>query len=284
MNIEPSCKFLALHDLFCHSYCMENTNSTPLPAHLMPHKHGINDMFHMPIVLFFAIVIVVVTLLGGWYLYTNAGLIPSSTPQQAAKPTATLPPSSPTPTRTVEEGGVGADWTRQLDSDCGVTLFIPPAQEPYLIPRDPNTPPSATDDEGKYWIYEKNDVNLFLFKRMARVIFKNPEAPGSGYVSGAVEVMCAPNTEKYTTDSLFVKIQEDLLQNFSVISLASSGGANLWGRDVKTAIFQGGSFNDDTYYLFATDSHIYMIRRTGESSNSEVQQVRDNILLNMEFE
>ena len=248
---------------------MDFENHTPLPDNVILHHKDRHMLFHIPLVVFFSLVILGISLIGGWYLYSSP---------------KTLPPSEPTPTRVVEDGGVGPDWTRQLNTECGTTFFVPPAQEPYLIPRNPNTPPTATDDEGKFWIYEDNQSTLFMFNHLARVIFKNPEIPGSGYVSAAVEVMCAENIDGYTTESLFVKIQNDLLQNFSVISLASSGKASLWDREVTTAVFKGGTFNDDMYYLFATNSHIYLIRSMGETSNPSVQQVRDSILLNLGFE
>jgi hypothetical protein len=263
---------------------MDSEHYTPLPDSVSPEREDHHAAFHLPSAVFFGMLILIIVLSGGWYLYSNTGFLSQNSGTDDRSPTITLPFSEPTPTRTVEDGGVGPDWTRQLNSECGTTFFIPPADEPYLIPRDPNTLPTATDDEGKYWIYEDNPSTLFMFNHLARVIFKNPELPGSGYVSAAVEVMCADNTEKYTTESLFVKIQNDLLQNFSVISLASSGGASLWEREVKTAVFEGGTFNDDTYYLFATNSHIYLIRSMGETNNASVQQVRDSILLNLAFE
>lgn len=255
---------------------------TPLPKELKPNNSH-HEWLHVPIVIFFGLVIVVVTLIGGWYLYNNIGLLSSLTMQQNTPPLPS-PKQQPTPTLTVEQGGVGEDWVRQYNQICNITLFIPPAEEPYLIPRDPNTIPTATDDEGKFWIYEESPQSLFMFDHMVRVIFKNPETLGSGYVSAAVEVLCAPNDQGYSTESLFVKIQNDLLQNFSVISLVSSGEEEVWGRTVKTAVFAGGSFGNETYYLFATDEYIYMIRPIGESNNSLVQQVRDAIFLNVRFE
>ncbi len=255
---------------------MDSEHYTPLPEDLRFHHKDRHMFFHVPVMVFFFLITVAVAFIGGWYVYFKQ--------KSPSSPSNTLPSSEPTPTRAIEDGGVGPNWTRQLNTECGTTFFVPPAQEPYLIPRDPNTLPTATDDEGKFWIYEDNQSNLFMFNHLARVIFKNPEIPGSGYVSAAVEVMCAENTERYSTESLFVKIQNDLLQNFSVISLASSGEASLWNREVKTAVFKGGTFSNDTYYLFATNSHIYLIRSTGETSNPSVQQVRDSILLNLGFE
>ncbi|MDA1316868.1 MAG: hypothetical protein O3B87_02470, partial [bacterium] len=210
-------------------------------------------------------------------------LLASTNENEQPSPTATVPPTEPSPSTMVEQSEVGLDWKRQLNNECGVTFFIPPAEEPYLIPRDPNTPPSPSDDEGKYWTYENYPSNLFMFNHTARVIFKNPEAIGSGYVSASVEVMCAKNTEKFNTESLLEKIKSNLLENFSVVSVASSGDGQLWDRNIKTVVFSGGSFNNDTYNAFATNTHIYLIRYTGESANATVNEVRNTIFHRLGF-
>ena len=250
-------------------------NHTPLPDHLTFKRHSNVKMF---LVFFFVFVVLVVVGVGRWYQVNSQneeGITVLPSKNAAASPSAALD----------KDLDIPSDWGRDKSLVCNTTFRVPPAEEPYIIPRDPNTPPSSRDDEGKYWIFEDADAQLFTLNHMARVIFKNPELPASGYVSSAVEIYCTENTEKLTTESFFVKIQNNLLENYSVIKLNPVGRARLWGREVRTATFQGGSFDaKDIYYIFATAKHAYMIRSYGETANTDIQAVRDQILLGLTFE
>jgi len=273
-------------------YMLENSfdyfptkNHTPLPDHLLEKLHSNVKML---VIFFFLMVVLGVVGVGSWYLYyfyttpliqvnsqNDEGITVLPSINTQASPSAVLD----------EDATIHNDWSREKSIVCGTTFAIPPIEEPYIIPRDPNTPPSSIDDEGKYWIFEDAGSKLLMLNHMSRAIFKNPELPASGYVSSAVEVYCADNTEKFTTESFFVKIQNDLLQNYSVIKLKTVGGAGLWGREVRTATFEGGTFDaNHMYYVFATNTHVYMVRAYGESTNPDVQAIRDQILLGLQFE
>jgi len=260
-------------------------NHTPLPDHLIEKRHSNVKML---VVFFFILVVLVVVGVGGWYLYyfyttpliqvnshNDDGITVLPSKNAVASPSASLD----------ENADIPSDWERDKSLVCNTTFRVPPAEEPYMIPRDPNTPPSSLDDEGKYWIFEDSDAQLFTLNHMTRVIFKNPELPASGYVSSAVEVYCGVNDKDLTTESFFVQIQNDLLENYSVIKLKTVGGAELWGKEVRTATFEGGTFNgNDIYYVFATNTNVYMIRTFGETANTDIQSVRDQILLGLTFE
>jgi|GEM_PF-1960946 len=264
---------------------LSSENHTPLPDHLIEKRHS-----NVKILVIFFLLLLVITVVGvgGWYLYYFY-----TTPLIQVNPhneegITMLPSKNPpaSPSASLEEGSdIPSDWARDQSLACNMTFRVPPAEEPYMIPRDPNTPPSLLDDEGKYWVFEDADTRLFTLNHMARAIFKNSELPASGYVSSAVEVYCAPNDAGLTTEAFFVQIQNDLLKNYSVIKLKTVGSAKLWGREVRSATFEGGTFDvDDIYYIFATNSNVYMIRKFGESTNSDIQAVRDQILLGLEFE
>lgn len=258
---------------------------TPLPSHLIDSPHSI---FKAAVLYFFLLVVLTVIGIGGWYLYYfyTAPIIQLDTSRETSRSTSTPQPPTATPEATLQsEFDVPSDWIRKSSDTCAMTLAIPPPEEPYMIPRDPNTPPSSLDDEGKYWIFEEQGASLLMLDHQARALFKNPELPASGYVSSAVEVFCAPNTGGYTTESFMVKIQNDLLENYSVIKLKTVGETQMWGRDVRTASFEGGTFDGrDTYYIFTTQSHLYMVRSYGQSTNYDVRAVRDMILLGLAFD
>lgn len=260
-------------------------NHTPLPDRLIEKRHSNVKML---VVFFFLLVVLSVVGIGGWYLYyfytTPIIQLNSNNDNEITVLPAKNPVASPS-AELEEDPNIPADWSRHNSLTCNATFRVPPAEEPYMIPRDPNTPPSSLDDEGKYWIFEDTSTKLFDLNHMARVIFKNPELPASGYVSSAVEVYCADNTGKFTTESFFAQIQNNLLENYSVIKLKTVGGAELWGKEVRIATFEGGTFDaDDMYYVFATNSNIYMIRAFGETASADIQAVRDQILFGLQFE
>lgn len=260
-------------------------NHTPLPDDLIEKRHA-----NVKILLaFFCLMIVIsVVAVGAWYIYHfyNTPLIQINSENDESLTILPSKISAVNPSiENTDKGEIPTSWSSKKSIECNTIFRIPPTEEPYIIPRDPNTPPSSIDDEGKYWIFEEYESPLLMLKNVARVIFKNPEFPGSGYVSSAVEIHCAKNNQDFTTESFFVKIQNDLLENYSVIKLKTMGGTKLWEREVRIAKFQGGTFDEnDIYYIFATESHIYMIRLFGETLNSDIQTVRDQILLGLQFE
>ncbi len=251
---------------------------TPLPAHVHKVRRW-KQIFFMSLVPLAIIVVGLVVYMRYQEYLAQKGSIGTISDEIA--PTATPIPTV-TPTEIIT--GVPMDWALKKSQTCGISLVIPPAEDPYIIPRDPNTQPSATDEEGNYWIFEESDAELFMFKHMTRAIFKNPERAGSGYVSAAVEVYCDDNQEGYTTDELMVSLETSLNENFSVIRVKEILDDQKWGTAVKMVRFQGGTFGNEQYYLLATNSHIYLVRSFGGSSNTDVTAVRDQIFSQLRFE
>ncbi|MDA1317524.1 MAG: hypothetical protein O3B87_05935, partial [bacterium] len=114
---------------------MEIENFTPLHEEISPSKEVHRLLFHKLFVMFFGLIFLVGVLMGGWYLYSNTGLLASTNENEQPSPVAAASTPIPSPSTMVEQPPVGLDWKRQLNNECGVTFFIPPAEEPYLIPR-----------------------------------------------------------------------------------------------------------------------------------------------------
>lgn len=204
----------------------------------------------------------------------------SATPQPVATASATIVPSAtPVPTQV----SIPRTWSVKR-SACGVSFPIPPAEEPYIVPPDPNTPPSFEDDEGKRWVFEEAPSEMFLFTQLSRAIFKDPTVTRATYVSGAVDVYCLPNTQKLTTDGLYRKLDADLTGNYSVVKIRESLDDTQWGIPVKKVRFQGGAFGNEEYYLLASAKYLYMIRVYGESTNPDVISARDMIFATLSFQ
>lgn len=261
-----------------HDGGVDRETFTPLPDHV--HK-----VRRWKQIFFMSLIPIAVVIVGGFmymkyqeYLSQKGSI---GTVIDQLPPTATPIPSV---TPTVVITSLPRDWSLKKSQTCGVTFIIPPAEEPYIIPNDPNTPPTGTDEEGNYWIYEQTDAELFMFKDMARAIFKNPERSGSGYVSAAVEVYCASNTDKYTTDTLMKTLETSLDENFSIIKIKEILDDQKWDMPVKLVRFQGGTFGNEQYYLLATDSHLYLIRSFGGTSNTDIIAARDRIFSQLRFE
>ncbi len=226
---------------------MTELSYTPLPEHIHP-KSQLKRFFLFSLIPLFILRIGVYAYFQYQSYLTNLegsiGSISDEAPPSVtpiATLSATLAPYAGNKT-------IPADWKLQQSKECGVSLPVPPAEEPYIIPRDPNTPPNALEDEGKYWIFEELDTQLFTFKQLARAIFKNPEKPGAGFVSAAVEIYCAQNDGKYTTATLMKQIESDLEENLSVISVKEMIDDTMWGFPVKVVRFQGGTFGNEQYY------------------------------------
>ena len=258
-------------------------NFTPLPDELIEKRHhNVKALF----LYFLVLVVLGGAVAGAWYVYyfyTTPLVQINSSPDDSL---TIIPPKNPQASSSAlidTTLGIPGNWTKEQSETCGLIIPIPLPEEPYIIPRDPNTSPSGTDDEGKHWIVEEYQTSLFMLKYLTRAIFKNPEIADHGYVSSAVEVYCADNSQQFTTEALFTQMQSDLLENDSAVKLGGVGGARIWGKEVRTATFQGGIFGEDLYYIFATKSHIYMIRAFGDSANQDVQAVRDQIFQNLQF-
>ena len=223
-------------------------------------------------------------LAGGVLYYLNiSNKVESTLNREKNKQNTTAVKNIKSPTPSPEISPVPNDWLYKRSNLCHLSLRLPPQKEPYTIASDPNTPPTESQDEGKFFVYEEYNSKLLMFDHLARVIFKNPEQPGSGYVSGSVEVFCSPNDEGYTTDSLFDKIKSDLSDNFSVVKIQESIDLPLWNRYVKIVQFSGGTFGEEKYYLFATDTTIYIVRNITMSENTMIRETVETIFQNLKI-
>lgn len=266
-----------------HHRKVSHDTFTPLPKHMRPESPFKRIFFISLIPLFIIGIGIAAYFQYQQYLMNLDGAIGSTadeyppTPTPVATMSATLAPY-------VGSKSIPSDWTLKKSQTCGVSLPIPPAEEPYIIPRDPNTPPSALEDEGKYWLYEEIETELFAFNQMVRAIFKNPEAPSAGYVSSAVEVYCADNSDELSTNAFMTQLETDLKDNFSVVTVKEIIDDNKWDRIVKVARFQGGTFGNEQYFLFTTDDHIYMVKAYGETTDPDINAVREEIFAKLRFE
>ena len=273
-----------MEDFFKHTpnYSSSRLNHTPLPSHLHK-KHISKKIFFLSLIPFF---FACVSILGYIYLsrsFKEDGLTGGTAQKNNGNLTAKNAVSIPTPTPT--KGIIPPDWLIKKSSSCEMTISMPPAIEPYVIPRDPNTAPSYLDDEGKFWVYEDIETKFFMFNRLNRAIFKDPEAVGVGYVSAAVEVYCMPNDEGYTAETLEKKLIDNLAENFSVVSITESIDDVVWGYKAKLIKFTGGNFGDnkEQFILFATQKRGYIIRATGATQNRDIIDVRSFILNSLVF-
>lgn len=203
-----------------------------------------------------------------------------------ASPTVTPKVSIP-PTASPFNFDIGelAGWQTMSGGEfCPVSMPIPPAEEPYIIPRDPNTKPTIDEDEGRYWIFEEADADIFEFKHMVRAIFKSPDKPTAGYVSAAVEVYCSPNTDSLNSRDFANNLQKSLEENYSIVRVQEIIDDILWGQDVELIRFRGGDFGEEQYALLTTPGYAYLIKNYGETSNPDILNVRNEIFKRVRFQ
>lgn len=262
---------------------MVSDNFTPIPS-----SFRIKESRKSSKILFFIALFIIGILVFG--IFQRWGIVPTQFLQANDKKVTIyklFASESPTPEISTQPIQVSDDyigWSRKTSNICSMGIRIPPAQEPYMTPRDPNTLPSIQDDEGLYWVYDEFETKFFMMSHAVSVIYKNPQRPGSGYVSSGIDVYCAPNLNKFTSDIFFNTLQNNLIENYSIVKIASSIKTQMWGKDVWQVTFSGGSFNSrDVYYIFASRKNIYMVRGYGESENQEVINMRDKIMQSMEF-
>lgn len=259
-------------------------NYTPLKSNLNL-KLGIKKTVFLILIPFLMAIISISVYLYNSKRFVENGLAGSTAKkeEEIVTPEVTYQ-MTPTPSSEPLNNSIPENWLLKKSSTCGITLGLPPVEEPYVIPRDPNTKPSATDDEGNIWMYEDIEADFFMFDRLVRAIFKDPQEPGSGYVSSAVEFYCSRNSAENDVASLENQLSENLRQNFSVVKIKESIDDVLWNRPAKLIKFSGGSFGEERYILYATQNYSYIIRSFGSTTNKDINDVRDFILNTVQFE
>jgi len=168
---------------------------------------------------------------------------------------------------------------------CDVKFPIPPKEKPYYQPYDPNRTPSVTEDEGsgRYWQFRVGANSLFQFTNLETAMFANDEE-ASGYISGAVNVYCVENNDKYDSKQLLNQLNFFLVEGQGKIKIKSANKTTKWNAETYELSFEGGMFNSDQkYYLLATPSNWYLITTVSMSNTKLVQDTAQKIFDNLLF-
>ncbi|MFC1626869.1 hypothetical protein ACFL1P_01545 [Patescibacteria group bacterium] len=259
---------------------------TPESTQQIPHKQN------KWLVTFFVVIILVLLSSTGFFAYQNYQLKQVSIPKPVGTPIVAKPSPEITsiPTESAEiTPNIPADWTTKTSATCNIKVPLPPKKEPYYIPENPDTPP-AVDDEGAFWQFREGDAHQFLFTYVVSTMLTHPEN-ASGYIPGNLDIMCAPNSNNYTSSALLEKIRLDLDTNKSQpadfapasISITNERDVNMWGKQVKVVNFTGGMYGSIDYYIFSTDTHLYQVSKKIMSTNPIVKDTVDQIFDNLRF-
>lgn len=207
------------------------------------------------------------------------------------------PEPTPTPTEVLAEDempepttallpNLPANWRYQQSDACRVSVPLPPKEEPFYIPDNPDTPP-AVNDEGGWWQYEahgSDNPNDAFFDNQAIAVFKNPDAPGSGYVPGLVQVMCGPNTQRYTTQEYIAAYGKQFTDGtFSGLEFVPGSEVSMWDRQVTPVTITGGMYSGELEYFFATPTTLYRVRTVTMSTNTIIQDTTRQIFEGLLF-
>lgn len=219
-------------------------------------------------------------LFGAYYFGTQQSKFNIQTPQESATETAKQTSSSfPTPEST---NNIPGNWTTKKSTLCNVSLPRPPKEAPYITLGSLN----ENMDGGAFWQFSENDkYSDDMFTYSVSVFYENPEALGSGYVAGSVQITCSQNKDGLTTDTLLAayekKFTDGVYQGFKI---KSKKEVNKWGKRVWEIKHTGGMFdeNNPTYY-FATPNHIYSVNRVALSQNNFVKETTEKIFNNLQF-
>lgn len=204
-----------------------------------------------------------------------------------------FPPENPINTNSANAGlppsenknvNIPEDWTVYKSSVCYVDIPLPPQKEPYIVPDNPETTPGV-NDEGGYWkLQEYSNQSGIVFVDGVTAVFGNPDAPGSGYVAGIVQVRCAENESNITTDTLLQRYVEYFKSDTQGLTLKKKGNTVMWGKNVEVLTVEGGMYEEgNEEYLFATDTHIYLISKRSMSTNELIRETTDKIFENLVF-
>lgn len=236
-------------------------------------------------------------------------LAPTSTPDNNGEvSTPTVTPTSDETTETTSL--IPSGWTLQNNGECAVKLPIPPKEEPFYKPYDPNKQPSVTADvgSGRFWDFPRGVVYPNLLSKLPNGYETHKQTPtayateaeASGYVSSAIIVSCIPNTNSVDNQEMLNMLNQGL-QNYNQentermgatrYTIKSSKETNRWNNNVydftMSEYFKnpGGQpfTNSVEYTMFATPSFIYEIRIMGATNDSFVKDTAQKIFDNLQF-
>jgi len=225
----------------------------------------------------------------------NQQSTPLSSPQ--------LVTSSPAPVTSpnLDESDIPDDWSYQTNGECAVNFPIPPKIKPYFQPRDPNSQPSVTNEEGsgRFWDFPRGVVYPNLLSKVAQ--YESTKQAGtvyatvdeaSGYVSQAVSVSCAPNSKFNNNADLisalslaideYNKSDKEKGMQPNTYTITSQKSVNRWNKQVTDLVVAEGNQNSE-YTLFITPQYIYEVRVFGATQDNFVQKTAQKIFDNLKF-
>lgn len=248
----------------------------------------------------------------GYYLGTQ-----SSEKQQMIVDMQVLPSATPMtePTAIPQDdeyvSNLPMGWTYKSSEKCNVDFAIPPKQEPYYYPSDPNVRSGVTGEQGsgRFWDFPRGSSYPHLLSKLpswddtnfdiqAMAAFASPEE-ASGYVSQAVAVSCIPNNGQFATNAELITSLELQLNEYNT-STEEKGGmqpatytikanqpTQRWGQDVVDLVVAAGdsgeNSSESTYTMFVTPKNIYEIRVFGATEDDFVIQTGKQIFENLRF-
>ncbi len=210
-----------------------------------------------------------------------------------------------TPTKPAEESTptMLPDWKYETDSECGVTMPIPPAESPYIT----SSIGEHDMDAGHIWILTHAGAYPELIAKVAdtyesihtyaAMFGSTKRSLGSGYISSMVTVHCAPNSNGYNNDQL-VTVLKEKLNEYNKIPHQSEHGkqpdryvltsvidGKRWGQNVVDIQFDEVSDTGEKVSknntMFSTPTHIYQINIDGQSQNSFIKETAQKIFENL---
>jgi len=242
-------------------------NTTPIPT---PPPSPVEPE-HKPNWKKWLLIIVAVAILSSLATLVAAASLLNKKPQPTPTPTVSQPTPTPDPT---------ANWKRASSTYCGIAFLLPPDEEPYyeLINNDSTNPQYR-----RFWQVREVQQQDLLFT-YATSVMHVADIEASGFISGAVTINCATNTNNSFTqpaqvvDSLFLGYDKD-----SGISVKSRKETTMWDKNVVEVQYQGGMFDDTPYYFLVTPKYIYRISKRVGSTKDIVKTTANQIFDSLTF-
>jgi len=167
------------------------------------------------------------------------------------------------------------DWSEEFNDKCKVFFQVPPKDE------------SSYDRANRvyYWMLREGDTGRLIFDHNVRVIYDSPDALGSGYIHGAVDVYCSENEKLLNTDQLLVSLKSSLNDSNPGITnvIKTQKKIRMWDRDVYV-INLSEEFGDFDRYMFATSRRLYLIEKISMSDENQVKETTEAIFEKLKFD
>lgn len=241
------------------------------------------------------LVVVIIILVGGgaYYLGIRNAQPVVETPDSSLKMSgvqtdtdSSIPAQSPEVPVAVNDpySEIPAGWTREQSEGCTASIPLPPKQDPYYI--DPGKSANYGVDAGSWWHLKNqpysNPQDKF-FTNETLVTFQKPDQ-NNDYIAGLVQIICGPNTKNYTTQTFVDAYSAQYTDGtFGDLSFSKIGEMPMWGRMVTIALIQGGMYDNNSEFYFATPQKIYRIRKISNSTNDFIEKTTERIFNNLQF-